>query len=141
MKTTTSNNIDEYIGGFSGEVRSRLDKMRATIRKAAPDAVETINYGMPTFKLNGRNLVHFAAFKNHIGFYPAPSGIDEFKEALSRYKGAKGSIQFQHEEPLPFDLVIRIVKYRVKEEKAHVAAKSSKSASSARSKNLGKTKV
>ena len=89
--------------------------MRQTIRDAAPGAVEAISYQMPTFKLNGRNLVHFAAFKSHIGFYPIPSGIEAFKEELSPYKQGKGSVQFPLDKPIPYDLVERIVKYRVKE--------------------------
>ena len=88
--------------------------MRQTIREAAPEAIETISYQMPTFKLNG-NLVHFAAFKNHIGFYPTPSGIEQFKKELSPYKGSKGAVQFPLDKPAPFDLVKKIVIFRVKE--------------------------
>jgi len=107
--------IDEYIEAFSEDVQAILRKMRQTIRDAAPGAVEAISYQMPTFKLNGRNLVHFAAFKSHIGFYPIPSGIEAFKEELSPYKQGKGSVQLPLDEPIPYDLVERIVKYRVKE--------------------------
>lgn len=107
-------NIDEYIAGLPEETRSILQKLRTTIAKSAPDAEETINYGIPTFKLNG-NLVHFAAFKNHIGFYPTPSGIEAFKKELSVYEGAKGSIKFPLEKPLPYGLISRIVEFRVKE--------------------------
>jgi uncharacterized protein YdhG (YjbR/CyaY superfamily) len=89
--------------------------MRQTIRKAAPSSVEAISYQMPTFKLNGKNLVHFAAFKNHIGFYPIPSGITAFKKELSVYKQGKGSVQFPLDQPMPYDLVKRIAIYRVKE--------------------------
>ena len=89
--------------------------MRHTIKKAAPEAVEAISYQIPTFKLNGKNLVHFAAFKNHIGFYPTSSGIEAFKEELSLYKGAKGSVQFPIKEPIPYDLVKKMVIFRVKE--------------------------
>ena len=103
--------IDEYIADFPEEIRKRLEQVRATIRKAAPEAEEAIKYRIPTFVLNG-NLVHFAAFKNHIGFYPAPQGIEEFKEELSAYKGAKGSVQFPHDRPIPLDLISRIVKFR-----------------------------
>jgi uncharacterized protein YdhG (YjbR/CyaY superfamily) len=106
--------IDEYMAGFPEETRVILEKLRATIAKSAPDAEETINYGIPTFTLNG-NLVHFAAFKNHIGFYPTPSGIEEFKKELSVYEGAKGSVKFPLEKPLPYDLISKIVKFRVKE--------------------------
>jgi uncharacterized protein YdhG (YjbR/CyaY superfamily) len=104
--------IDEYITGFPGEVQKKLQQMRQTIKKAAPGAKEAISYGMPTFKLYG-NLVHFAAFKNHIGFYPAPMGIEAFKDELSQYKGAKGSVQFPINEPMPLDLIERIVKFKV----------------------------
>jgi uncharacterized protein YdhG (YjbR/CyaY superfamily) len=107
--------IDEYIETFPKDVQSTLRKLRQTIRKAAPGAVEAINYQMPTFKLNGRNLVHFAAYKNHIGFYPTPSGILAFEKELSPYRAAKGSVQFPIDEPVPYDLVKRIVAVRVKE--------------------------
>jgi len=107
--------IDEYIETFPKDVQAILRKMRQTIRDAAPGAVEAISYQMPTFKLNGRNLVHFAAFKSHIGFYPIPSGIEAFKEELSPYKQGRGSVQFPLDKPVPYDLVERIVRYRVKE--------------------------
>ena len=106
--------IDEYIKTFPEDVQSILEKMRQTIRKAAPEAEEAISYQIPTFKLNG-NLVYFAAFKNHIGFYPTPSGIEAFKKELSPYEGAKGSVQFPIEKPIPYDLVKRIVMFRRKE--------------------------
>ena len=106
--------IDEYIDQFPEDVKGILNELRQTIREAAPEAQETINYQMPTFTLNG-NLVHFAAFKNHIGFYPTPTGIEAFKEELSVYKGAKGSVQFPIDQPLPWSLIRRIVEYRVKE--------------------------
>lgn len=111
---TIFNNIDTYIASFPKETQKILDQLRATIRKAAPEAEETINYAIPTFTLNG-NLVHFAAFKNHIGFYPTPSGIEAFKKELSVYEGAKGSVKFPIQKPLPFDLITEIVKFRVKE--------------------------
>src|SRR5213594_402579 len=107
--------IDEYIETFPKEVQPILEKVRQTIRKAAPKAVETISYQMPTFKLNGKGLVYFAAFKNHIGFYPIPSGIEAFKEELSQYKLGKGSVQFPIEKPIPYDLVRRIVRFRARE--------------------------
>ena len=110
--------IDEYIYSFPEDVRAILNELRQTIREAAPDAEETISYQMPTFRLNG-NLVHFAAFKNHIGFYPTPTGVEEFKDELSAYKGAKGSIQFPIDQPLPLPLIRRIVEYRVKESSQH----------------------
>ena len=106
--------MDEYINTFPEDVRTILNELRQTIREAAPEAEETINYQMPTFKLNG-NLVHFAAFQNHIGFYPTPTGIEAFKKELSGYKGAKGSVQFPIDQPLPLSLIRRIVEYRVKE--------------------------
>ena len=104
--------IDEYINMFPEDVQRILHELRRTIKEAAPEAEETINYQMPTFTLNG-NLVHFAAFKNHIGFYPTPSGIEAFEKELSRYKGAKGSVQFPIDEPLPLALIRRIEEYRV----------------------------
>ena len=106
--------IDEYIETFPTDVQSILEEIRQTIRKAAPEAVEAISYQMPTFKLNG-NLVHFAAHKNHIGFYPAPSGVEAFKKELAPYKWSKGSVQFPLDKPIPFDLVKKIVIVRVKE--------------------------
>ena len=106
--------MDEYIAAFPKEVQDILEKMRGTIRKSAPQAEEAISYGIPTFKLNG-NLVHFAAFKNHIGFYPTPSAIVAFKKELSLYRQAKGSVQFPIDQPIPFDLVKKIVRYRVGE--------------------------
>ena len=106
--------IDEYIAGFPPKVRERLKAMRATIRRAAPGATERMAYQMPTFHLNG-NLVHFAAFARHIGFYPTPSGIEAFRKRLAGYKSAKGSVQFPHDEPLPLDLVAEIVRFRVGE--------------------------
>ena len=109
-----NNDIDKYISGFPEEVQIILEEIRTTIRQAAPDATEMIKYAMPTFVLNG-NLVHFAAFKNHIGFYPVPSGIEAFKNELSVYKGAKGSVQFPINEPIPLAIISKIVKFRVNE--------------------------
>jgi uncharacterized protein YdhG (YjbR/CyaY superfamily) len=106
--------MDEYIAAFPKNVREILEKLRSVIRESAPKAQEAMNYGIPTFKLNG-NLVHFAAFKNHIGFYPTPSAITAFKKELSRYKQAKGSVQFSIDKPIPLDIVKKIVKFRVKE--------------------------
>src|SRR3989449_10486746 len=105
--------IDEYIKASPKDVQGLLQKLRLTIRKAAPEAVETISYQMPTFKLNGKGLVYFAVFKNHIGFYPIPSGIEAFKKELSPYKQGKGSVQFPIDQPIPYDLVRRIVTFRV----------------------------
>jgi uncharacterized protein YdhG (YjbR/CyaY superfamily) len=106
--------IDEYIGTFPEDVKDILNNIRQTIKDAAPDAEEAIKYQMPTFVLHG-NLVHFAAFKHHIGFYPTPSGTETFKKELSPYKTAKGSIQFPIDQPLPMPLIRKIVKFRVKE--------------------------
>jgi uncharacterized protein YdhG (YjbR/CyaY superfamily) len=114
--------IDEYIAGFPPDIQAILQKVRATIRKAAPRAEEAIKYRMPTYVLNG-NLVHFAAFKKHIGFYPAPTGIEEFKDELAAYPGAKGSIQFPLDRPIPYGLIGRIVKFRVKENTARAPQK------------------
>lgn len=124
-KPTAPQNIDEYIAGQPKEVQSLLKKIRATIKKAAPQAAETINYQMPTFTLHG-NLVHFATFKTHIGFYPTPSGIAKFQKELAAYKGAKGSVQFPLDQPMPFDLITKIVQFRVKENLAKAAAKGKK---------------
>lgn len=110
----TYESIDEYIATFPAEIQEILKTIRRVIRESAPDATEKISYQMPTFVLYG-NLVHFAAFKNHIGFYPTPSGINAFENELSGYKGAKGSIQFPLKNPLPYDLISAIVKFRVAE--------------------------
>jgi uncharacterized protein YdhG (YjbR/CyaY superfamily) len=111
----TAGSIDEYIAGFPPEVRAVLEEVRGLIRASAPDATETISYAIPTFDLNGRHLVHFAAFTNHIGFYPIPSGLEAFKEELAPYKSGKGSVQFPLNEPMPADLIRRIVEFRVRE--------------------------
>lgn len=113
IKRPVAKNIDEYIKGFPGHIQQLLEEIRATIRKAAPTAEEAIKYAIPTFILNG-NLVHFAAFKNHIGFYPAPSGIEAFKKELSVYEGSKGTIRFPLDKPLPLTLISKIVQHRVK---------------------------
>jgi uncharacterized protein YdhG (YjbR/CyaY superfamily) len=111
---TKFEDIDTYISSFPIETQKILEQVRATIRKAAPQSKERINYGIPTFTLNG-NLVHFAAFKNHIGFYPTPSAIEAFKKELSVYEGAKGSVKFPIDQPMPLDLISKIVKFRVEE--------------------------
>jgi uncharacterized protein YdhG (YjbR/CyaY superfamily) len=113
MQNIKYSTIDEYISSFPKNIQKMLGDVRSVIRKIAPDSVEAISYGIPTFKLNG-NLVHFAAFKNHIGFYPTPNGIEEFEKELSVYKQGKGSVQFPVDKPLPLDLISKIVKYRVK---------------------------
>lgn len=106
--------VDEYIAGFPEDVKFILTKIRRVISEAAPQAEETINYGIPTFKLNG-NLVHYAALKNHIGFYPAPSGIDVYRKELEPYEISKGAVKFSFDKPVPYDLIEKIVKFRVKE--------------------------
>ncbi|HLO15378.1 MAG TPA: DUF1801 domain-containing protein [Anaerolineales bacterium] len=122
---TAPKNIDEYIAGFPEDTQKILEKIRLTIKKAAPEAEEAIKYRMPTFTLKG-NLVHFAAFKNHIGFYPVPTGIEKFKKELSIYESGKGSVQFPLNQPIPYDLITKIVKFRVKENLAKAAAKEKK---------------
>jgi uncharacterized protein YdhG (YjbR/CyaY superfamily) len=106
--------VDEYISSFSPDIQGILEEIRETIRESAPEAEETISYGMPTFRLKG-NLVHFAAYKNHIGFYPTPSAIKAFKEELSHYNTSKGTVQFPLDEPVPLDLVRKMVLFRVQE--------------------------
>ena len=113
---TDFRSVDEYIKAFPKDVQDLLEKMRQTIKKAAPGAVEVISYQMPTFKLKGKNLVYFAAFKNHIGFYPVPSGVAAFKKELSPYNQGKGSVQFPFDKPVPYDLVRRIVQFRAREQ-------------------------
>jgi len=122
---TNPNGIDDHIEKFPKDVQVILERVRATIRKAAPHAEETIKYGIPTFTLHG-NLVHFAGFKNHIGFYPTPSGIEQFKKELSVYEGAKGSVKFPLNKPIPYALISKIVKFRVKENLARTTAKEKK---------------
>jgi uncharacterized protein YdhG (YjbR/CyaY superfamily) len=127
MKTNPAvpKNIDEYIAGFPPDIQKLLERIRTTIRQAAPDAEETISYQMPTFTLKG-NLVHFAAFKKHIGFYPTPTGIEKFKEELSVYEGAKGSVQFPLDKAIPLDLISKIVKFRAKENQERAETKGNK---------------
>ena len=112
---STANSIDEYIAEFPPQTQKVLEELRALIRASAPGATETISYAIPTFDLNGRHLVHFAGFKNHIGFYPVPSGLEAFKEDLKPYKQGKGSVQFPLGQPLPTELIRRIVEFRVAE--------------------------
>lgn len=114
MLKIAATTIDEFIASYPPATQDKLRKLRDTIRKAAPDATETIKYGIPTFVLNG-NLVHFAGYDHHIGFYPAPSGIQEFRKELASYESAKGSVRFPLDRPLPLSLVAQIVKFRVAE--------------------------
>jgi uncharacterized protein YdhG (YjbR/CyaY superfamily) len=117
--------IDEYIATFPPDIQTILQGLRATIRAAAPEAEEKISYQLPTYFLKG-NLVHFAAFKSHIGFYPAPSGIAAFQQDLAGYKSSKGAVQFPIDEPLPLELVGRIVQFRVRENLEKAAQKKGK---------------
>jgi uncharacterized protein YdhG (YjbR/CyaY superfamily) len=121
---STAKDIDEYIASFPAGTQEILENVRAAIREAAPEAKEKISYGIPTFTLQG-NLVHFGGYSKHIGFYPTPSGIEKFKRELSVYKGAKGSVQFPLDEPIPYDLIRQIVSFRVHEnlEKAEMKKK------------------
>jgi len=117
--------IDHYIATFPEETQKKLEEVRATIKAAAPEAQEKISYQMPTFYLHG-NLVHFAAYKNHIGFYPAPSGVQAFKHELSQYETSKGAIQFPLDKPIPLDLISKIVQYRVAENQKRAEVKTNK---------------
>ncbi len=107
--------IDQYIATFNGDTRIVLEKIRATIRQEAPGAEEAIRYGIPTFRQDGQNLVHFAAFADHTGFYPTPSGIEKFARELSPYTTGKGTVRFPHGQPVPYDLIAEIVRFRVGE--------------------------
>lgn len=127
MKTETAKptSIDEYIALFPADVQEILQKVRAVVKTAVPQATEAISYGMPTFKLQG-NLVHFGAFKTHLGFYPVPSGLEMFKEELAPYKGGKGSVQFPYDQPIPYELIGKIANFRATENLEKVAAKKKK---------------
>jgi uncharacterized protein YdhG (YjbR/CyaY superfamily) len=107
--------MDEYINTFPKDVQIILERVRQSIRETAPEAVEAISYGIPTFKMNGRPLVHFAAWKNHIGFYPIPTAARAFNKELSVYKQGKGSVQFPLDNPIPYGLIKKIVAFRVAE--------------------------
>ncbi|MBL0358713.1 MAG: DUF1801 domain-containing protein [Chitinophagaceae bacterium] len=124
MKETIVNDIDTYIAGFPKATQQLLQQMRSTIQKAAPTAGEKMGYGIPTFTLYG-NLVHFAGYKNHIGFYPGAGGIEKFRNEIAAYKSAKGSVQFPIGQPLPLALVTKIVQFRVKQNEEKVIAKKS----------------
>jgi uncharacterized protein YdhG (YjbR/CyaY superfamily) len=113
---STARSIDDYIAGFPPETQRVLLEVRAVIRGAAPAATETISYSIPTFDLNGRHLVHFAGFAHHIGFYPTPRGVEQFEAELSRYKQGRGSVQFPLDQPMPLDLIRRIVEFRAAED-------------------------
>jgi uncharacterized protein YdhG (YjbR/CyaY superfamily) len=124
-KQAAPKNIDDYIAPFPKDIQAKLQKIRATIKKAAPKAEEAIKYQMPTFTLNG-NLVHFAAYKNHIGFYPAPSGIEAFKKELAAYESGKGTLRFALDKPIPFGLISKVVKFRVKKNLEKASTKANK---------------
>ncbi|MFZ2835825.1 MAG: DUF1801 domain-containing protein [Candidatus Saccharimonadales bacterium] len=106
-------NVDDYIASFSVQVQSVLNQIRAIIKKAAPDAIESIAYGMPAYKQNGKPLVYFAAFKNHIGFYATPQTHEDFSSELGKYKQGKGSVQFPLDQPIPYELISRMTTYKV----------------------------
>lgn len=111
----TEKNVDQYISDFPKHVQQLLKTMRKTIRAAAPAATENMSYDMIGYKLNGKPLVYFGGWKQHIGFYATPSGNVAFKKELAKYKGAKGSVQFPIDEPLPVTLITKMIQYRVKE--------------------------
>jgi uncharacterized protein YdhG (YjbR/CyaY superfamily) len=138
---TKPDTFDEYIAGFPKETQKVLQQVRTTIKKAAPKAEEKISYGMPAFTLNG-NLVYFAGYKNHIGFYALPTGHKAFQKELSGYKSGKGSVQFPLDQPMPLALIAKIVKFRIKEmaEKAKLKAAPKKAAKKA-VKKISKSKV
>ena len=135
MKTPAPADIDDYIERFPSDVQKILQKIRKTIQKAAPDAVEAISYQIPTFRLNG-NLIHFAAYQHHIGLYPRPRDVKEFEKEIARYEGGKGTLQFPLDEPVPYDLITRITKYRVQKnvEAAAAPARSKKRVASSKKK-------
>jgi len=115
-----SANIDEYIAGFPKETQKALEQIRTTIKKIAPTAEEKISYAIPTFTLNNTYLIYFAAYKTHIGLYPAPVAVEAFEKAFIKYKTGKGSVQFPLDEPMPLSLITKIVKYRIKENEARI---------------------
>jgi uncharacterized protein YdhG (YjbR/CyaY superfamily) len=126
MQTKTAKDIDEYIAGFPKDVQKLLTKVRATIRKAALRAEEGISYKIPTFYQDGAYLIYFAGYKNHISLYPAPRGVDEFKKELAKYEGGKGTVKFPLDKPIPFDLITRIVKFRLEQNSEKAKARKKK---------------
>ena len=120
MKKTNYQSIDEYIGTFPDDIQSRLESMRQIIKSVIPGAIETISYQIPTFKINNKNIVHFSAYKKHIGLYPGPSAIEHFKEELSQYKWSKGAVQFPLDNPIPSELVKKIVIFRARENQSQI---------------------
>ena len=117
--------IDEYIANFPADVQEIMQKVRETVKTAVPQSTEAISYGMPTFKLEG-NLVHFGGAKNHLGFYPAPSGITAFAAELASYQSSKGAVQFPYEQPIPYELISKITQFRAAENLEKAAAKKKK---------------
>lgn len=120
MKKTNYQSIDEYIGTFPDDIQSHLESMRQIIKSVIPGAIETISYQIPTFKINNKNIVHFSAYKKHIGLYPGPSAIEHFKEELSHYKWSKGAVQFPLDNPIPSELVKKIVIFRARENQSQI---------------------
>jgi uncharacterized protein YdhG (YjbR/CyaY superfamily) len=120
VKKTNYQSIDEYIGTFPDDIQSRLESMRQIIKSVIPGAIETISYQIPTFKINNKNIVHFSAYKKHIGLYPGPSAIEHFKEELSQYKWSKGAVQFPLDNPIPSELVKKIVIFRARENQSQI---------------------
>lgn len=110
-------NIDEYIDNFPSKVQKRLQEIRFIIKDLAPQAEETISYGIAGFKLNGKAFIYFGGFKNHSSLYPFPSGVEKFQKAAEKFKTAKGTLQFPHDKPLPVSLIKQVVKFRMKENK------------------------
>jgi uncharacterized protein YdhG (YjbR/CyaY superfamily) len=126
MKNRAPADIDGYIAGFPADVQKILQKIRKTIQKAAPDAKEVISYQMPAFRLN-RVFIYFGGYTKHVSVYPAPRGVAAFKKELAEYEGGKGTVQFPLDQPVPYDLITRIVKYRVEEDSATTMKKATKS--------------
>ena len=126
MSTTQPGSIDEYIGGFPDDVQQVLRQVRATIRDAAPDARETISYQIPTFALDGHPVVYFAGFKKHVSVYPAPVGSAEFAEEMAKYGSGRGTAKFPLDKPIPFDLIRRIVDFRLRETRERSAKRKAK---------------
>jgi uncharacterized protein YdhG (YjbR/CyaY superfamily) len=120
VKKTNYQSIDEYIGTFPDDIQSRLESMRQIIKSVIPGAIETISYQIPTFKINNKNIVHFSAYKKHIGLYPGSSAIEHFKEELSQYKWSKGAVQFPLDNPIPSELVKKIVIFRARENQSQI---------------------
>jgi len=122
-KRAAARNIDQYIAGFPDEVQEILEKIRMTIRKVVPDAKEKISYAIPTFTVDGKYLIYFAGYKNHVSIYPAPRGSEKFKEELAKYEGGKGTVRFPLDKPIPYGLIKRIVQFKVRESRGPAKGK------------------